>query len=146
MAADVPAIETVIEDFAFLDDWEDRYRYVIELGRALEPLSAAQKSDENKVHGCASQVWIESRIEQRDHMPVLTFVGESDAHIVQGLIAILVSLYSGRPAHEVLNTDAAAMFERLGLKDHLTQQRANGLNAMVQRIRQDAASALDPAH
>lgn len=146
MAADVPAIEAVIDDFAFLDDWEDRYRYVIELGRTLEPLSAAQKSAENKVQGCASQVWIDSHIEQRDGKPVLTFVGESDAHIVQGLIAILVSLYSGRPADEVLETDAASVFDTLGLKEHLTQQRANGLSSMVQRIRQDAASALDTAH
>lgn len=146
MAADIPAIETVIDDFAFLDDWEDRYRYVIELGRTLEPLGPEQKTPETKVQGCASQVWIESQVEPRDGRPVLTFVGESDAHIVQGLIAILVSLYSGKPADEVLDIDATSVFDTLGLKDHLTQQRANGLNSMVQRIRHDAASALDPAH
>lgn len=133
-------IDALIEDFAFLDDWEDRYRYVIELGRRLEPLPERERTPANKVQGCASQVWLWTRIEP-DGAPRLVFVGDSDAHIVRGLIAILIALYSGKTPEEVAAIDAEALFARLGLRDHLTAQRSNGLTAMVRRIRADAEAA-----
>ncbi len=134
-------LDSLVEDFGFLEDWEDRYRYVIELGKQLPPLPEAEKSDANKVTGCASQVWLVSEAEPNPD-PVLRFRGDSDAHIVRGLIAILLKLYSGRPAREVAATDAEAFFARLGLRDHLTAQRSNGLKSMVERIRFDAKAAL----
>jgi len=137
-------IDGLIEDFGFLDDWEDRYRYVIELGKNLPPLADAERTDANKVRGCASQVWFVSEI-GRNGEPVLRFRGDSDAHIVRGLIAILMALYSGRPAREILATDPEAVFRRLGLRDHLTSQRSNGLTSMVARIRSDAQAALQAA-
>jgi cysteine desulfuration protein SufE len=137
-----PAIVSLIEDFALLDDWEDRYRYVIELGRELEPLPEEARTDANKVRGCASQVWLLTHVEQRPRGPVLTFEGDSDAHIVRGLIAILLRLYSGRTAAEILATGAPALLERLGLNQQLTPQRSNGLASMVARIRRDAEAAL----
>jgi len=135
-------IDGLIEDFAFLDDWEDRYRYVIELGKSLPPLADAERNDANKVRGCASQVWFVSEV-LRNGEPVLRFRGDSDAHIVRGLIAILIALYSGRPAREIVATDPEAVFRRLGLRDHLTSQRSNGLSSMVARIRSDAEAALE---
>ena len=139
-------IDGLIENFAFLDDWEDRYRYVIELGKGLPPLADAEHNDANKVRGCASQVWFVSEV-ARNGEPALRFRGDSDAHIVRGLIAILIALYSGRPAREIVATDAEALFRRLGLRDHLTSQRSNGLSSMVARIRSDAEAVLqaDPA-
>ncbi len=136
-------INEVTDNFALLDDWDDRYRYVIELGRALAPLPESERNDVNKVQGCASQVWL-STITQRNGAagPVLSFVGDSDAHIVRGLIAILFALYSGKPAREILSTDAIAVFDSLGLREHLTPQRSNGLRSMVERIRTDARTAL----
>jgi cysteine desulfuration protein SufE len=137
------AIDEIADNFAFLDDWEDRYRYVIELGGTLEPLSEAEHSAENKVRGCASQVWLVSRAEPGGaEGPVLHFRGDSDAHIVRGLIAILLAIYSGKAASDILRTDAEALFSTLGLREHLTQQRSNGLASMVQRIRADAEAAL----
>ncbi|TCT04159.1 cysteine desulfuration protein SufE [Tepidamorphus gemmatus] len=136
----VPAIDDIVEDFALLDDWEDRYRYVIELGRSLAPLPDADRTSANKVEGCASQVWLSTRSDGTAD-PRLTFLGDSDAHIVRGLIAILLSLYSGRRASEILAIEPGAVFERLGLREHLTPQRSNGLNAMVERIRRDARLA-----
>lgn len=136
----VPAIDDIVEDFALLDDWEDRYRYVIELGRTLAPLPDADRTAANKVEGCASQVWLATSTDGAAD-PRLTFVGDSDAHIVRGLIAILLSLYSGRRASEILAIEPAALFERLGLREHLTPQRSNGLNSMVERIRRDARLA-----
>jgi cysteine desulfuration protein SufE len=136
-------IDDIIEDFALLDDWDDRYRYVIELGRALTPLPDALRTDANKVQGCASQVWLATEVKfAGDGGPVLTFMGDSDAHIVRGLIAILFALYSGRAARDILSTDAIAMFERLALREHLTPQRSNGFRSMVDRIKTDARSAL----
>jgi len=136
-------IEEIIDNFALLDDWDDRYRYVIELGRSLDPLPDQARSDANKVQGCASQVWLDTRIEPNGQAgPVLTFRGDSDAHIVRGLIAILFALYSGKPAREILDTDAIAVFERLALREHLTPQRSNGFRSMVERIKADARSAL----
>lgn len=138
----MPTIETIIDDFAYLDDWDDRYRYLIELGRDLEPLPDAQHSEQNRVKGCASQVWLETRHAVRDGKPVLSFVGDSDAHIVKGLIAVALALFSGRTADEILATDAGSQFQRLGLAEHLTPQRSNGVRAMVERIKRDARSAL----
>ena len=139
-------IEEIIDNFALLDDWDDRYRYVIELGRSLDPLPDQARSDANKVQGCASQVWLDTRIEPNGQAgPVLTFRGDSDAHIVRGLIAILFALYSDKPARNILATDAVALFEKLGLREHLTPQRSNGFRAMVERIRADARAALAPA-
>jgi cysteine desulfuration protein SufE len=136
-------IDEIIDNFAVLDDWDDRYRYVIELGRGLTPLPEADRSEVNKVQGCASQVWLATTPRPNGPAgPVLDFVGDSDAHIVRGLIAILISLYSGRPAREILETDAIAMFERLALREHLTPQRSNGFRAMVERIKADARRAL----
>ena len=132
-------LSQIIEDFELLDDWEDKYRYVIELGRTLEPLPESARNDANKVRGCASQVWLTTRTERsRGGPPVLHFLGDSDAHIVKGLIAILFAIHSEHTAADILATDAHAVFARLGLKDHLTPQRSNGLASMIERIRNDA--------
>jgi cysteine desulfuration protein SufE len=134
--------DEILADFELLDDWEDRYRYVIELGRRLAPLPETKRSPANKVQGCVSQVWLATHIDQTDGSPRLTFIGDSDAHIVRGLIAILFALYSGRPAQDILAIDAAGKLSLLHLKEHLTPQRSNGLMAMVKRIRSDAECAL----
>jgi len=144
MNATETRIESLVEDFAFLEDWEDRYRYVIELGRALPELSEADRVEANKVRGCASQVWMVSEI-VRNGEPVLKFRGDSDAHIVRGLIAILFALYSGRTAREIVASDPEAVFAEIGLREHLTSQRSNGLSSMVGRIRSDAQAALAAA-
>jgi len=138
-------IDEMLDNFSLLDDWEDRYRYIIELGHTLTPLPEAAHTDTNKVQGCASQVWLTTAIEPGNGGPVLRFVGDSDAHIVRGLIAILFAVYSGKSARDILTTDAVAIFERLGLRDHLTPQRSNGLRSMVERIRADARAALAEA-
>ncbi len=131
----------LVDDFSFLDDWEDRYRYVIELGRELAELDEGQRNDANKVNGCASQVWLITDVDKSAGEPVLTFKGDSDALIVKGLIAILISIYSGKPAGEILATDAFQMLGEIELQQNLTQQRSNGLKAMVQRIHAEAAEA-----
>jgi cysteine desulfuration protein SufE len=139
-------IDEIIENFALLDDWDERYRYVIELGRGLTALPESDRTEANKVQGCASQVWMTSRARPDGAGgPVLSFVGDSDAHIVRGLIAILFALYSDKPARQILETDAIAVFDRLGLREHLTPQRSNGFRSMVDRIRADARTALAPA-
>ena len=136
-------IAEIIDNFSVLDEWDDRYRYLIELGRELPPLSPVARSDANKVQGCASQVWLDTTVRpDGTDGPVLTFEGDSDAHIVRGLIAILLATYSGKPARRILVTDAVALFEKLGLKEHLTPQRSNGFRSMVERIRTDAQAAL----
>ena len=136
-------VDDIRADFALLDDWEDKYRYVIELGRTLPAFDEAQRSAENKVRGCVSQVWLATSWPAgTGGTPVLAMQGDSDAHIVRGLVAILLSLYSGRSPQEVLDIDARAIFGELGLSDHLTSQRSNGLNSMVERIRADARAAL----
>lgn len=132
------AFEDLVETFAFLDDWEDRYRHVIDMGRAMDPLEDALRVPATKVDGCASQVWLVPQIKD----DVFTFRGESDAMIVRGLIAVLRTLYDDRPLAEVVKIDAPAALGRLGLNDHLSSQRSNGLRAMVDRIRQTAAAAL----
>jgi cysteine desulfuration protein SufE len=139
-------IDEITENFSLLDDWDDRYRYVIELGRGLVPLPDAARTDANKVQGCASQVWLDTIVAPDSNRgPVMTFVGDSDAHIVRGLIAILLALYSRRTARDILATDAIAVFERLGLREHLTPQRSNGFRSMVERIKSDARNALGAA-
>ena len=135
-----PTFDEIVADFELLDQWEDRYRYVIELGRTLKPLPDEKRSADNKVEGCVSQVWLSTTIEG-DGGPRLIFIGDSDAHIVRGLIAILFALYSGKTADEILAIDAARTLGELHLKEHLTPQRSNGLMAMVKRIRSDAEAA-----
>jgi cysteine desulfuration protein SufE len=145
-APDAMTLDDIIDNFALLDDWDDRYRYVIELGRGLSQLSERDRSEANKVQGCASQVWLATTVRPNDPAgPVLAFSGDSDAHIVRGLIAILFAMYSDKPAREILSADAIALFERLGLREHLTPQRSNGFRSMVERIRADARAALATA-
>ena len=132
------ALAELKDEFDLLGDWEERYRYVIELGRDLAPLSDAERSDANKVRGCASQVWL---VTEPQADGTLRFRGDSDAHIVRGLIAILLRLFSGRGPAEILAFDTAAAFETLGLKGALSQQRSNGLASMAARIRRDAELA-----
>jgi cysteine desulfuration protein SufE len=140
---DQPPIAEIVENFDLMEEWDDRYRYLIELGRALPPLPEDARNDANKVRGCASQVWLSTAVEPNGGSgPVLSFEGDSDAHIVRGLIAVLFALYSGKPAKDILSTDAVALFEKLGLKEHLTPQRSNGFRSMVDRIRRDANAAL----
>ena len=131
------AFEEIVEDFEFLEDWEDRYRHVIEQGKAMAPLDDVLKVPATKADGCASQVWLHPTIENG----VFHFDGESDAMIVRGLIAVLRALYNGLSVAEVLQVDARAEMGRLGLNEHLSAQRSNGLTAMVQRIRETAAAA-----
>jgi cysteine desulfuration protein SufE len=137
------SINEIIENFELLEEWDDRYRYLIELGRALPALPDAARTDANKVQGCASQVWLATAIKPNGGSgPVLSFEGDSDAHIVRGLIAILFALYSGKGAQDILEADAIKLFEKLGLREHLTPQRSNGFRSMVNRIRRDANAAL----
>ncbi len=139
----LPDIDEITENFALLDDWDDRYRYVIELGRALPPLPDAARTDVNKVQGCASQVWLQTTVRpDGEGGPVLSFLGDSDAHIVKGLIAILFALYSGKHAKEILALDALGLFDQLALREHLTPQRSNGFRSMVERIRTEARGAI----
>jgi cysteine desulfuration protein SufE len=136
-------VNEIIDNFSVLDDWDDRYRYLIELGRELPPLAEAARSDANKVQGCASQVWLYTNVRPNGvDGPVLTFAGDSDAHIVRGLIAILFATFSGKTANDILAIDALAVFEKIGLREHLTPQRSNGFRAMVERIRTEANAAL----
>ena len=136
-------IEEIVDNFSVLDDWDDRYRYLLELGRDLPPLADAAHSEVNKVQGCASQVWLVTKVDPEGAGgPVLTFAGDSDAHLVRGLIAILFAIYSGKSAKKILATDALALFDKMGLREHLTPQRSNGFRAMVERIRSDARAAL----
>jgi cysteine desulfuration protein SufE len=134
--------EEIAADFAFLDDWEDRYRYVIELGRAMAPLDEALKAPATKVEGCASQVWIVPRLDGEGAAARFDFAGDSDAMIVRGLIAVLHALYAGLTPREVIAVDAEREFARLGLDQHLSSQRSNGLRAMVRRIRAIAEGTL----
>jgi len=142
-APDTTTLDEIVDNFSLLDEWDDRYRYVIELGRGLAPLSERDRSERNKVQGCASQVWLATTVRPDGGSgPVLTFCGDSDAHIVRGLIAILFAMFSGKHADEILSADAIALFEQLGLREHLTPQRSNGFRSMVERIRSDARAAL----
>jgi cysteine desulfuration protein SufE len=141
-AMDVSAIDEIIDNFAMLDEWDDRYRYVIELGRAMNPLPEQERTEANKVQGCASQVWLATLPHTDNGRATLVFQGDSDAHIVRGLVAILLATVSGRPPDEILAADPIDLFERLGLREHLTPQRSNGFRSMVDRIRRDAERAL----
>ncbi len=134
-------LDAIVDDFEMLPDWEDRYRYLIELGRTLAPLTPAEHNDLTKVRGCASQVWLVSE-HGPGKDPALTFRGDSDAHIVRGLIALLIALMSGRRASEIAALDAKAELARLGLEAHLSSQRSNGLYAMLARMRAVAEAAL----
>ena len=137
-------IESISQDFEFLDDWEERYRYIIDLGAALAPYPADLRDDVHKVRGCVSQVWL--AVDREDGAdPILHLRGDSDAHIVRGLVAIVLALFSGRTASEIASTDAESTFRQFGLDEHLTPQRANGLRSMVKRIRDEAQAALDNA-
>ncbi len=136
-----PAFAELVETFAFLDDWEDRYRHVIELGRAMPEMDPALMVAANKVDGCASQVWIYPRIDGSGPGARMDFTGTSDALIVRGLIAVLHALYAGLTVDEALALDAGAELARLGLADHLSAQRSNGVRAMVARLREQAAAA-----
>ena len=133
-------LDQIISDFEFLDDWEDRYRYIIELGRTLAPLPDAERTAANKVRGCASQVWLSTRVERHEGQSRFRFIGDSDALIVRGLVAIVIALFDGKTVDEILATDAEALFGKLDLSAHLTAQRSNGLRALVDRIRADAAA------
>ncbi len=128
----------IMDNFGFLEDWEDRYRYLIELGKDLPPLSEAEMTEDHRVKGCASQVWVITEIDRSGVEPILTFRGQSDAHIVKGLVALTLALFSGRTPREILSIDALDLFRRIGLSEHLTPQRSNGVRSMVDRIRRDA--------
>ena len=146
MRAAMTTLDEIRDNFALLEDWDDRYRYVIELGRTLDPMPEAEHSATNKVQGCASQVWLSRKLERSGTgAPVLSYLGDSDAHIVRGLIAILLTLYSSRTPQQILATDALAVFDEFGFRDHLTPQRSNGLRSMVERIKTDAREALAAA-
>jgi cysteine desulfuration protein SufE len=132
-------IEAIRDDFAFLQDWEDRYRYLIELGRALEPMDENARNESNRVRGCVSQVWIQSEARTDEHgAPTLHFRGDSDSHLVRGLVAVALAIYSDRPPAEIVAEDFMSTFRVLGLEQHLTPQRSNGVRAMIERIRSDA--------
>ncbi|WP_199090897.1 SufE family protein [Bosea sp. ASV33] len=136
------SLDDIVANFELLDEWDDRYRYLIELGKSLEPLPEADHVDANKVRGCASQVWLVARREGGGGPQTrLHFIGDSDAHIVRGLVALALAIFSGREASEILATDAFAIYERLGLAAHLTPQRSNGVRAMIDRIKRDAQTA-----
>lgn len=134
-------LQTILDDFAFLDDWEDRYRYVIELGKALPDLSEDKKVAKYKVQGCASQVWLVSHKGDGSD-PIMTYEGDSDAHIVRGLVAIVLAVYSEKKASEIVALDALSIFSQIGLVEHLSAQRANGLRSMINRMREEARLAL----
>lgn len=138
-------LNDIVADFELLDDWEDRYRFVIELGRTLAPLTEADKSPDNKVQGCVSQVWLSTTIDRSQSAtdPILRFAGDSDAQIVRGLIAILFAIYSGRSAKNIISIDPRPTFDQLGLLEHLTPQRSNGFFSMVARVRSDARLTLE---
>ncbi|PLX39043.1 MAG: cysteine desulfuration protein SufE [Hyphomicrobiales bacterium] len=134
-------IDEILDNFSFLEEWDDRYRYLVELGRDIEPLPETERTDTNKVLGCVSQVWLSTSIDGSGDSATLTFIGDSDAHIVRGLLAILIAMCSGKTAAELRALDLEGTFRTLGLEDHLTPQRANGLKAMIQRVRADAERA-----
>jgi cysteine desulfuration protein SufE len=134
-------LEKIISDFEFIEEWEDRYRYVIDLGDQLEPYPEELKTPETKVQGCVSQVWLTSELQNEENKIILT--GDSDAHIVRGLMAIVFAIFSGKSPEEILKIDVQSIFKTLGLNEHISPQRSNGLNAMVKRIQSDAQLALN---
>lgn len=138
------SIDTIKDDFAYLEDWQERYRYIIELGNDLPPYPESARDEHHKVRGCVSQVWLKTTLGEGPD-PEISFLGDSDAHIVRGLVALVLALYSGKRASEILEIDAEETLRSLGLVEHLTPQRSNGLRSMVQRIRQESAAALAAA-
>lgn len=138
----LPDFDEISDNLGFLDDWEDRYRYLIELGGMLPGLADEEKTAQSKVNGCVSQVWLVVDEADAGSGPLLVFRGESDAMIVSGLVAVLIALYSNRPPHEIAEIDAVGTLDELGLREHLTTQRSNGLVAMVDRIRSEARARL----
>ncbi len=142
-AGPLATIDDIIADFDVIDDWEERYRYVIELGKALAPIDEADRTEDNKVRGCASQVWLVTRAEPGPDGPRMFFTGDSDAHIVKGLVAVMLAIFSGRTAKEILTLDPEPIFTTISLRDHITPQRANGVNSMIERIRAEARKALE---
>jgi cysteine desulfuration protein SufE len=143
--AEQMTLDEIVDNFGLIDDWDERYRYLIELGRSLEPLPEAARVEANRVRGCASQVWLLSRMEERDGQR-LFFTGDSDAHIVRGLVALTLAIFSGRTPQDIVATDPFPVFESLGLSQHLTPQRSNGVRSMVERIRADAREHLAAQH
>ena len=133
------ALKEIIDNFAFLDEWEDRYRYVIDLGKEVPGIREEDRTAENKVQGCASQVWVKSHVSGSGPSAVMTFDGDSDAHIVRGLVAIVLAIYTGKTAVEIRDLDAISVFTEIGLIEHLSAQRATGLRSMIRRIREEAA-------
>jgi cysteine desulfuration protein SufE len=134
------SLEQILSDFEVLDEWEDRYRYIIDLGRTLKPLAPELHNEQTKVRGCASQVWLHTSVSANTgNAKVMHFLGDSDALIVKGLVALVLAIFEGKTADEVLGTDARAILAKLGLESNLSQQRSNGLNAMIDRIREEAA-------
>lgn len=143
LPATSPSLDEIIENFEFLDEWDDRYRYLIELGKTLEPLPDDAHNEANRVRGCASQVWLQTHVvQQPDGARALHLVGDSDAHIVRGLVALALAIFSDQTAQTIVATDAMPIFDRLGLGAHLTPQRSNGLRSMVERIKSDARAAM----
>lgn len=138
-----PRLESIIDDLSVFDDWEDRYKYLIDLGRTLDPFPEALRTEDNRVRGCASQVWLETTADRSSADVRLSFKGESDAHIVRGLVALIIAAYSGKTVQDIEAFDAVGLFESLGLASHLSVQRSNGVRSMIQRIRADARKALD---
>lgn len=135
-------IEDIIDNFSYLDEWEDRYKYVIELGKMLEPMPDVLKCDANKVRGCASQVWLSTQVVEDSGPKTLHFLGDSDAIIVKGLVSITLILFNDKTPQAIIDTDAESVFKRIQLREHISAQRANGLTSMIQRIRADAAAQL----
>lgn len=138
----LPTFEEIAENFGFLDDWEDRYKYLIELGQILPSLDDSEKTTESKIIGCVSQVWLVVDEQQQDTDMTLSFRGDSDAMIVRGLVAVLIALYANRSPARIAEIDALLLLDKLGLREHLTSQRSNGLAAMVDRIRMEAGSRI----
>jgi len=138
----VPSIDEIKDAFALIDDWEERYRYLIEIGKQMPALKPEERVEENRVRGCASNVWVVTHIDNPGADAVMRFEGESDAHIVKGLVALTLAYYSGRPAKEIAGDDAFDLFRSFGLEQHLTQQRSNGVRSMIDRIRRDAQRAM----
>lgn len=141
-ATALPTIDEIKDAFALIDDWEERYRYLIEIGKQLPGLKPEERSEENRVKGCASNVWLVTHVKDPGPGATVGFEGESDAHIVKGLVALTLAYYSGRPAREIVGDDAFGLFRSFGLEQHLTPQRSNGVRAMIDRIRRDAQRAL----
>jgi cysteine desulfuration protein SufE len=144
ISAELPAIDEIVDNFSLLEDWDDRYRYVIELGRLLPAMAESDRTLANKVPGCVSQVWLATRLHDGEDGRALLFSGDSDALIVRGLVAIVLTMLSGKNPEQILAADPVALFEELGLREHLTPQRSNGFRSMVGRIRADAQAALIP--